>query len=378
MKINNTFHAPAARKTADEIMAESGKIAELKYMSEILHAVPTIAAVLNKERQFLFSNNTLLAFFGFEQDSSLAGFRPGEVFECVHSAKMEAGCGTSENCRQCGTVNAILESQQTNSKVVKDCRISALSDGEMKSYDFRITATPFSFQNESYTILGVEDVSDEIRRRMIERIFFHDVINTAGGLQGFIGFLREAESEEEIREYIDIANRLSHDLVDEIQAQRALSAAENKELVYTPKEISVLELLHDVVNNLSFHQVAEDKNMVLHPDTLDFNFYSDEVILKRIIINMTKNALEASHEGMTITLGCDKEAGYLSFWVHNSSYMPREVQLQVFQRSFSTKGSDRGLGTYSIKLLTENFLKGKVSFNTSEKEGTRFFARVPE
>jgi sensor histidine kinase regulating citrate/malate metabolism len=46
--------------------------------------------------------------------------------------------------------------------------------------------------------------------------------------------------------------------------------------------------------------------------------------------------------------------------------------MQLFQRSFSTKGTGRGLGTYSIRLLTENYLEGKVSFVSNEAEGTVF------
>jgi sensor histidine kinase regulating citrate/malate metabolism len=57
--------------------------------------------------------------------------------------------------------------------------------------------------------------------------------------------------------------------------------------------------------------------------------------------------------------------------------MSRKVQLQLFQRSFSTKGKNRGLGTYSMKLLSERYLQGSISFKVSEKEGTTFFARYP-
>jgi sensor histidine kinase regulating citrate/malate metabolism len=65
------------------------------------------------------------------------------------------------------------------------------------------------------------------------------------------------------------------------------------------------------------------------------------------------------------------------FFVHNDQFMPKEVQLQVFKRSFSTKGKDRGLGTYSIKLLGERYLKGKVWFETDLKNGTTFLISLP-
>ena len=57
--------------------------------------------------------------------------------------------------------------------------------------------------------------------------------------------------------------------------------------------------------------------------------------------------------------------------------MTREVQLGVFQRSLSTKGSGRGLGTYSMKLLTERYLKGHVSFTSTASGGTTFTIRIP-
>jgi signal transduction histidine kinase len=51
--------------------------------------------------------------------------------------------------------------------------------------------------------------------------------------------------------------------------------------------------------------------------------------------------------------------------------MPENVRAHVFQRSFSTKGSGRGLGTYSVKLLTES-MGGRVWFDSTAGEGTTF------
>ena len=67
---------------------------------------------------------------------------------------------------------------------------------------------------------------------------------------------------------------------------------------------------------------------------------------------------------------------WVTFWVHNPGFMPREVQLQLFKRSFTTKGAGRGLGTYSMKLLTERYLKGQISFTSTEADGTTFEIRL--
>jgi sensor histidine kinase regulating citrate/malate metabolism len=57
--------------------------------------------------------------------------------------------------------------------------------------------------------------------------------------------------------------------------------------------------------------------------------------------------------------------------------MPEKVKLQIFNRSFSTKGIGRGIGTYSIKLITEGYLKGIVDFESAEERGTTFTIQLP-
>jgi sensor histidine kinase regulating citrate/malate metabolism len=90
---------------------------------------------------------------------------------------------------------------------------------------------------------------------------------------------------------------------------------------------------------------------------------------------MVKNALEASKKGERVTLGCKEVENGIEFFVHNPDYIPPRIQLQIFNRSFSTKGKNRGLGTYSMKLLTEKYLQGRVSFVTDKEKGTTFFAK---
>jgi sensor histidine kinase regulating citrate/malate metabolism len=57
--------------------------------------------------------------------------------------------------------------------------------------------------------------------------------------------------------------------------------------------------------------------------------------------------------------------------------IPRETQLQIFHRSFSTKGEGRGIGLYSVKLMTERYLKGTVNFISDDSSGTTFTVTYP-
>jgi sensor histidine kinase regulating citrate/malate metabolism len=93
---------------------------------------------------------------------------------------------------------------------------------------------------------------------------------------------------------------------------------------------------------------------------------------------MLKNALEASLTEEIITIGCDEvSTDNLCFWVHNPQYLRADVRDKIFSRSFSTKGNGRGIGTYSIKLIGERYLKGSVTFTSSIDTGTTFSITLP-
>ncbi len=132
-------------------------------------------------------------------------------------------------------------------------------------------------------------------------------------------------------------------------------------------------MMHQMKN----HTVAQNKTIVLEKGTENIIFMSDMKLLSQVIINMLKNALEASVANDIITVGCTKSINSVTFTVHNPAFIPRSTQLQIFNRSFSTKGFNRGIGTYSMKLLTENYLKGNITFISNEDSGTTFKVEIP-
>jgi signal transduction histidine kinase len=143
------------------------------------------------------------------------------------------------------------------------------------------------------------------------------------------------------------------------------------------QEVHSLELLYRIIRQFHSHSVAKGKELIVDPAAEHFTFVSDPVLLRRVLINLVKNALEAVEEGATVKLGAysDRDSVYLT--VHDVAVMPSEIQLNVFSRSFSTKGIGRGLGTYSIKLISEKYLRGQASFISNAEVGTQFTVRYP-
>ncbi|MEZ4999705.1 MAG: hypothetical protein R2727_03200 [Bacteroidales bacterium] len=64
--------------------------------------------IVNEYRQVVYSNEGLIDLLPPEERDGILGTRPGELLGCVHSDETPGGCGTTENCRYCGLVNAVL------------------------------------------------------------------------------------------------------------------------------------------------------------------------------------------------------------------------------------------------------------------------------
>ena len=328
--------------------------------------------VLNSHRQVVYANQKVLHQLGRDFEALIQGKRPGELVDCVHASEMAGGCGTAEACTTCGAALAILSAQNGKSDE-RECRITQLASGD--ALDYRVMAAPIRIDGEAFTLFVLTDISGEKRRRVLERLFFHDVLNTAGGLRGFAEVALDMFPDDESG-LIATIHRIADAIIDEIQAHKDLMAAENHDLVVCPEGVDVAAVVNEVAEAYRNHLVAEDKRIDVvsgKPVTLQ----TDRILLRRVLGNMLKNALEASKNGQVVRLGWEAHAREVEFWVQNPSVMSREVQLQIFSRSFSTKGVGRGLGTHSMRLLTERYLKGKVSFTSLPEVGTTFRARLP-
>ncbi len=367
-----TKFAPAKRADKNTVEKQVSIFREHKMSTFFMDSVPTAVLILNSDRQIIFSNSIFGEMIGLDDVSRVYGLRTGEAVGCIRANIEKGGCGTSEFCSTCGAVQAILKSANTGRQDKRECRIILENN---RALDLMVWATPFKIEGEAYTIFSVVDISHEKRRRALEKIFFHDILNTAGGLKGFIDMLEDADDDEK-KEFIGIIGQISEKLIDEIMAQKEVSAAENNEVSINISRINSLETLHSVAQIYENHLVARGKKVTVDRLSSETSLITDKVLLRRVLGNMTKNALEASAEGSTITLGCIASENNLEFWVHNPGFIPRKIQLQIFQRSFSTKGNGRGLGTYSMKLLA-SYINSEVSFSTSESGGTIFKIITP-
>jgi len=355
------------------LLGQNQYFSNFDLLCQILDSVPNGVIILNAERQIVFLNQTMLAFSGLATKEEALGMRIGEAIGCRHAFEDVGGCGTTDACRSCGAIHAIMIAQKEVSNT-RECRIARGEDEQFGALDLRVTATPLQVNGDQLTIFSMIDIADEKRRQVLERIFFHDLRNTATIIHGAVELLQYQMEEVPASRML---NQASRKLIDEIDTQQQLLAAENGRLELNLCDTLSLPLLEQLSD--FYETQAAYRRCHLHIDSAaeNFLFMTDEAVVGRVLGNMVKNALEACAESQTVTLGCRQEGDTAVFWVHNPTFMPPHIQRQVFLRSFSTKGTQRGLGTYSMRLLSERFLKGKVYFVTDQTAGTTFTAVYP-
>jgi signal transduction histidine kinase len=367
-----TAFAPAERANTAEVRRQNKTIFDSTIIKPLLNSLPNLVLILNRQRQAVFINQAVAGAAG-SRVKALLGMRPGEILDCAHHKENDGGCGTTRFCETCGAVKAILQSQEGRHSV-QECRVTSPSGDAL---DLRIWASPLTLASEPYTVFTVADISDEKRRRALERVFYHDLLNSMSGVRGALELMAEAPKDDQKR-LLEIIDQASERALQEINAQRQLAAAEANELALNITNFSAQGLLMELISSCRLLPAARGKHVALLPVKPDFTVTSDRLVLGRVITNMLKNAVEASADNDRVTLFGRLVKGQARFSVHNPAVMPAEVRLQIFQRSFSTKGAGRGLGTYSIKLLTERYLKGKASFTSAEGKGTTFNVEIPQ
>ncbi len=373
----DTYFASPQRTSDENIERERRIIAGNPIVLELLEGFPDLALLLNEHRQIVSFNSKAVEYVPEHLRASVCGMRLGEAIDCIHAHEMPAGCGTSQFCAECGAAKAIVCTIDNETPAVEECRITRKNNDVEEPLDLRIHTSVIHIEGRPYTLFSIKDIADEKRRFALERIFFHDVINTAGALDGLIGLLPDTEGDDlaMIKGSLPI---VSAQLLNEIHGQRQLLSAESGALVPEITQITLNNILRAAGAVYIGHNAAIDKKNVVIPSACDIEFRSDETLLLRSIGNLIKNALEASRPGAEITISADIRDSDIRIHVWNDIVMPLSVQLQIFQRSFSTKASHgRGIGAYSVKLLVEQYLHGKVTFASTEKEKTTFTITLP-
>jgi signal transduction histidine kinase len=106
--------------------------------------------------------------------------------------------------------------------------------------------------------------------------------------------------------------------------------------------------------------------LAFHPSTL-----------RRAVLNVVQNAIEAMPQGGTLTLECARTAREVHLRVRDSGIgMPAEQMLRIFEPLYTTKPGGTGLGLYIVREILVAH-EGRVTVESVEGQGTTFTFTFP-
>lgn len=367
-----SYYATPERSSEADIRCQLELISNNPIIDGLMNVVSGLFAVLNSNRQILAVNEAFVASLGIRDINDIIGLRPGETLNCIHASKMEGGCGTTEYCPTCGAVVAIVLSLAQGIPAERLCAVEAIRNDKREDLFFRVRSFPVDFGEQRIILLFLQDITHQQKLGNLERVFFHDIGNMVSGLVSSCHLLVHGKPEKK-EKAIERLELLTTRLAKEVRIQQLLIRSDLH--TYQPNfgKIAVPQLFKELESLYSDHPAADNKRILYRAPRESLYLNADLSLLLRIVSNMITNALEASDPGDEVRVSIESENQTASILVWNRAVIPSTVSKRVFQRNFTTKkGTGRGLGTYSMKLLGEDFMGASVSFTSSNDEGTIF------
>jgi len=216
----------------------------------------------------------------------------------------------------------------------------------------------------------------------IERIIRHDLKTPLNSILGFPKLMLTDETlSDEYREYLMIILLAGQNMLNLINASLNLYKLEQGNFQFTMEETEVLTIVKQIVKTLrddcarGNHKIQIMLNDAPLEGDHKIFLKTEKSFLSMILLNLIKNAVEASPRGENVLLSIS-EGNNLDISIYNRGIIPESVREHFFEKNITCgKKQGNGLGTYSAKLMADA-LGADLNFTTGEREGTTLFLRL--
>lgn len=144
------------------------------------------------------------------------------------------------------------------------------------------------------------------------------------------------------------------------------------------EKFQLKEVLSEVVILLDPLAVKQGVQLVRELDESKFTLNTDRNQLKQALVNLIKNAIEATPEGGKVTIYFRPENDHATILISDTGKgMTHEQLSRIGTIFYTTKDKGTGLGT-SVSLRIIDTMNGKVSYKSKPGVGTEVTMILPE
>jgi PAS domain S-box len=140
-------------------------------------------------------------------------------------------------------------------------------------------------------------------------------------------------------------------------------------------EVDLKGLIDSVLSTLN---IPQNVKTATYLDEAPRTIITDPMILKRVLLNLATNALQAMPQGGKLTIrASQKKPGTIDIAIEDTGVgIPDDVKPRIFTPLFTTKSKGQGFGLAVVKRLVE-IQGGTISFESQEGRGTKFTVQLP-
>ncbi len=264
--------------------------------------------------------------------------------------------------------------------------------GTGESITLTITATRFILQNESLTMVSIQNIQSELEEKELEawqnliRVLTHEIMNsitpiaslasTANQLLGKIGdrFRSEPESVEsmgDMTQAIATIESRSRGLLKFVESYRELTRIPKPEFSI----VRVQELFDRVAPLMQTCLDARSIRFTQAVDPVSLEITADRNLIEQVLINLLQNAADwigSDGGGRVELLASMDEGGRPAIMVRdNGPGIQKEAIEKIFIPFFSTKPNGSGIGL-SLSRQIMRLHHGTISVNSTPDANTIF------
>ncbi len=139
-------------------------------------------------------------------------------------------------------------------------------------------------------------------------------------------------------------------------------------------EVNVSEVVEDSISTTAF---PKNIHLNVQADKQIPKVKLDHMLLKRVLVNLMTNSVQAMPKGGKLTIKTFMDACNVKISVEDTGIgIPNEVRHKIFQPLMTTKSKGQGFGLAVAKRLVEA-QNGTINFESERGVGTKFMISFP-
>ncbi|MFJ8527278.1 DUF3149 domain-containing protein [Bacillus sp. NPDC094106] len=201
----------------------------------------------------------------------------------------------------------------------------------------------------------------------------HEIRNPLTGIKGLVALLKEKYTHEQDQFYFSIIEQ-EIERINEIVSEFLILG---KPTAITEKTYDIRDILKEVAVIIQSEANLYNITFTLNLPDYPVHIRCSKDHMKQVILNITKNAIEAMSSGDTLAIivTSNKEHAQLQI-IDTGKGIPKHIQKHLFHPFFTSKDTGTGLGLVICKRIIEMY-GGHILIDSKENKGTTVQIELP-